>query len=310
MNQLENILGLPNKAKDFEDFWTNQKRKIDEMKITYELKKTDLYSPLGDYYDLYFRSFDQALLHAKYIVPKIEGKKPVMIEFHDVNKASESWHHLSRYLAIDMAVIALDCRNQGGESKDESSYEGPYTMTPLMLGIQGQCEEMYYVKSYLDAYLCSRLIEKISDLDENKIATFGKGQGGGMAFVCACLNPNIKKCSVEHLFPSDIQSVYNHNKESEHYKGVSMYFRNIDSSHQYENEIFNRLSYIDCLNFSKYFHASLLMGTGLLDASTPAFSQYALFNQIQAQKKHCVYSKHEHELINFYENENMEFLRW
>lgn len=310
MKNVENYLGNCTKPTTFDEFWVNQIKQVDVMEFKVELKKMTFSSPLADYYDMSFKSFDNAELHAKYIVPKKKGKKAVMLEFHDVNKASEGWFHLSRYVAIDMAVIALDCRNQGGSSRDINAYLGPYTMTPLMIGIQGKLEELYYVKSYLDAYVCSKLVEQLSDLDPDRISTLGEGQGGGIAFVCACLNPKVKKCSIEFPFPCDIQSVWSQCGEGSHYTGITKYFRSYDVCHEHENELYQKLSYIDCLNFADKFHGSLLMGTAMLDKTTPASSQFALFNRINSEKKHCVYAKHEHELINFYDNEVMEFLRW
>lgn len=310
MKNLDNYMGSCKKPTDFDEFWANQLKRIDEMEFHVELKRMPFSSSLADYYEMHFKSFDEAHLYAKYIVPKKKGKKPVMLEFHDMNKASEGWHHLSRYVASGMAVIALDCRNQGGLSFDSHAFVGSYTMSPLMLGIQGEVEELYYVKSYLDAYVCSRIVEQLSDLDHEQIATLGEGQGGGIAFVCACLNPKIKKCAVEFPFPCDIQSSWSQSRDGIHYAGIHTYFRSYDACHEQEQALFERLSYIDCLNFADRFRGTLLMGTAMLDKTTPASGQFALFHRIDSKKKHCVYAKHEHELINFYDNEVMEYLRW
>lgn len=72
--------------------------------------------------------------------------------------------------------------------------------------------------------------------------------------------------------------------------------------------IFEKLAYIDSVNFVSRLNCELLVGTALLDEFSPPSTQYALFNNAKCRKEHIVFKKYGHELNNFFENENLKFL--
>lgn len=308
INELEKYYGSKIKAEDFNEYWKKQVELIDTESIKYSITEKKTNNKKARYYNLTFNSFDGTEIHAKCICPVKSKRIPVVFEFHDYKERSRSWHYLSRYIGINYAVVAMDCRGQGGLSKDVNIGGGPTVCGHIIQGIDDEVDQMYYRKVYLDAYVLSKLVEKFNYIDNEKMITLGKGQGGAIAAVTAALNNNISKCSVQYPFLSDYKRVWEMDLDSNFYEGIRYYFRWFDSMHKRELEFFEKLSYIDIVNFANMINCEVLLGTGLLDNICPPSSQYAFFNNLNCKKIHKIFHKHGHEINNFFENENLKFL--
>ena len=79
------------------------------------------------------------------------------------------------------------------------------------------------------------------------------------------------------------------------YRELKDYFRHFDPRHEREDEIFNRLGYIDVQNIAKRIKAEVLMFTGLMDNVCPPSTQFAAFNKITSNKKVIFYPEFGHE---------------
>ena len=75
-----------------------------------------------------------------------------------------------------------------------------------------------------------------------------------------------------------------------------------------ENTDFDKLDYVDAVNFAPMLKGQLLLGTALMDKIAPPEGQYALYHRAGCEKTHFVYPKYEHERINFFEHEVLKFL--
>ena len=308
IKELEKYLGKSIKPKDFEDFWENQINKIDINNIQYKIIEKKFRNKQAKYYEIFFKGIDGAEIYAKYICPITNKKVPVVLEFHDYKESSRGWHHLTRYSAIGYSVVAMDCRGQGGKSEDLGGTKGTTVSGHLILGLDDEINNMYYTKVYLDACILYKIVEGLEKTDTNKIISYGKGQGAALALVVAALNKNISKCSIQYPFLSDFRRVWDMDLDINAYEGIRYYFRWFDPMHLREKEIFNRLDYIDIVNFANMIDCDLLIGTGLLDNICPPSTQYAVFNNLNCKKKHLVFNKYGHELNNFFENENLKFM--
>lgn len=308
IEQLKNYVGKGILPSDFNEYWKEQVSYVDQINLEYKVVKLDFLNEQAEYYDLYFKSFDGATIHAKYICPTKRENVPIVLHFHDYKQGSKSWHHLTRYIGIGCAVLAMDCRGQGGRSQDLGGVRGSTVSGHLMLGIDDELNQMYYRKVYLDAYLLSKIAAELPHIDSNNIMTYGQGQGGALAIVVAALNHTIKKCAAKDPFLADFQRVWEMDLDLLMYEGLRYYFRWFDPLHEREDEVFLRLSYFDVVHFAKLLCGDFLLGSGLLDSSCPPSTQYAIFNQATCKKKHLVFSKFSHELINRFEDELLKFI--
>lgn len=68
-----------------------------------------------------------------------------------------------------------------------------------------------------------------------------------------------------------------------------------------------KLAYLDIVNFVPLLKSSLLVGTGLMNKICPLSTQYAVVNQAICSKKHIVFAKFGHELINQFKDEYLKF---
>lgn len=310
LEQLKNYYGAEIKVNDFEEYWNNQKNIIDNHLINFNIKEKVFKNKKAKYFHLEFRALDNSIIYAKYIKPNTEKKVPLVLEFHDYKESSKSWHYLNRYVGIGYGVLAMDARGQGGRSLDLSLGKGSTSCGHLIKGIDGNIDDLYYRNLYLDGYMLSKIIEKLEGIDLDKIITFGKGQGAAVAIAVAALNKKVKKCSAEYSFLADFKRVWEMDLDKNFYEGIRYYFKFFDPIHVREQEFFKKLAYIDVVNFAPMLHCELLMGTALLDEICPPSTQFAIFNNVNCKKKHLIFPKHGHELNNFFQNENLKFMKF
>lgn len=310
IKDMEKYLGSNIKPDDFDSYWNNEIKIVDEMNLEYKITKKDFKNKKANYYEIEFKGIGGASIYAKYICPNSNEKVPTVLEFHEYKQASRGWHHLTRYIALGYSVLAMDCRGQGGKSEDLGGASGTTVGGHIINGLDDSVDNMYYRKVYLDGYILSKIAMELPHTDINKLITFGKGQGATIALVTASFNKNIKKCSTQYPFLSDFKRVWDMDLDVEAYEGIRYYFRWFDPMHINEEKIFEKLGYIDAVNFASRLKCELFMGTGLLDNISPPSTQYAIFNNADCKKRHVVFHKYGHELINFFEDENLKFMRF
>ena len=294
----------------FNEFWTNKLKQVNELKLEYSLVRREFINKNACYYDIEFKSIDGSIIYAKYITPNKKGKFPVVLEFHDYKQSSKSWHHLTRYIALDYAVLAMDCRGQGGKTEDILNAKGPTVCGHIIKGINDEVEKMYYVQIYIDALILSRIAGELENTDKDRLIAFGRGQGATIALVVSALNSNIRKCSLQNPFLCDFKRVWEMDLDIDSYEGIRYYFKWFDPMHIKETDFFKKLGYIDAVNFAPLLKCELLVGTGLLDKVSPPSTQFAIYNNVTCNKKHIIFPKHGHEIINEFENENLKFMKF
>lgn len=81
------------------------------------------------------------------------------------------------------------------------------------------------------------------------------------------------------------------------YEELIYYFRFFDPNHMREEEIFNKLGYIDIANLSSRIQAKVLFVTGLADTICPPSTQFAVYNRIQSEKELLIYHEYGHEYL-------------
>ena len=151
--------------------------------------------------------------------------------------------------------------------------------------------------------------KQVSEATGLPIKRFLSGsQGGGLSIACACLVPEIKKCAPVVPYLIDFKRVYDMDLNKEAYEGLRYYFRSFDPTHQRENEIFERLGYIDVQNLAKRMKAELLMTTGLVDTICPPSTQFAMYNKVTSKKNVRLYPEYGHEHIIDSDDTNFKFL--
>ena len=281
---------------DIDEYWDSAIAEMNALDPKAEFVKKEYPSKIADMYDLFFTGTKNARIHAKVAVPKnIDGKAPAVLKFHGLSDYSGEWCSLLQYASQGYVIAAIDVRGQGGLSEDVGGVLGTTYTTPFMRGIDGDKHDLLMRDVFLDTALLAKIIMNLDYVDEARVGIIGGSQGGGLGIACAALVPEIKKCAVLYPYLSDYKRVYDMDLNKGAYEGLKYYFRYFDPNHEREDEIYEKLGYIDIQNLAKRIKAEVLMLTGLVDTTCPPSTQFAMYNKITAKKNVMVYHDYGHE---------------
>ena len=162
LEELNTYTGACPAPKDFAKHWKQVKEQIGALASSVSMDKLEMETEELEYYIITVKTWDGCLLKAKYICPSKPGLHPTVIQFHDYPQSSRSWLHLSRYGAIGYAVLAPDCRGQGGMSECGEAGKGPTACGPLFHGLDGEVEDLYLHRLYEDALLWTEVAKGLN----------------------------------------------------------------------------------------------------------------------------------------------------
>ena len=144
----------------------------------------------------------------------------------------------------------------------------------------------------------SKIIENFEFTDKENMKVYGESQGGALSLVCAALNQNIKSSFIIYPFLSDYKKVVELHTITEAYVELYRYFKFIDPFHETEEEFFKTLSYIDVKNFAHRIKGKVVFIASLMDDVCPPETQFAVYNNLECEKKLLVMPEYSHEAMN------------
>lgn len=308
LEKLRKYKGTNPIPKDFDLFWDNRMEEVYNHHLDYYLTCSEIEGFSScDYYDLWFKGINGEKVYAKYIKPKLDYKIPLILQFHGYPGASRGWFEQSSFVGMGCAVLAMDCPGQGGKGEDIGGYKGATVSGHIISGLDGNTKDMYYVRLFQNASILCRIAQELEDIDSNRIYANGASQGAGIALVCSSLNPIIKRCAALYPFLSDYKRVYDMDLDLVAYEGLRYYSRWFNTMGEKEDEVFEKLGYIDVHNFAHRLKSEVLFGTGLMDNICPPSTQFAVYNNITSKKKHIIFPDYTHEEISAFDDMLIDF---
>jgi cephalosporin-C deacetylase len=297
--ELEQYMGTNPKPHDFDEFWETGLKALDEQSFDYELIPADFKSAVADCYHLYFTGVDGAKIHCQLVKPKHQqGKGPGLVWFHGYHGSSGDWVDKLGYAAEGFTILAMDCRGQGGLSIDTSQVSGTTLKGHIIRGIEEENpEKLYYRNVFLDTVQAARILLSMENVDSERVGVQGGSQGGALAIACSALEPRIKKTVAVYPFLSDYKRAWDLDISNSAYEEIHYYFKFIDPNHEREEELFNKLGYIDIQHLAGRVKAEVLWAVGMEDNICPPSTQFACYNKIQSSKKMLVFYEYGHEYI-------------
>ena len=296
MDQLLKYEGRNPRPADFDSYW---EKALAEMRATdpkVELVPYPLKSRIADCFHLYFTGVGGARVHAKYLRPKeSNGKHPAVLLFHGYSGNSGDWQEKLALVSQGYSVAALDCRGQGGLSEDAGGVKGNTLKGHIIRGLDDCAEKLYYRQVYLDTAMLARVVMEMPEVDAERVGATGGSQGGGLTLACAALEPRIKRAAPVFPFLCDYRRVWEMDLDVAAYEELRSFFRMFDPLHEREDEMFERLGYIDNQHLANRIQAEVLMPVGLMDAVCPPSTQFAAYNKIASKKSLIVYPDFGHE---------------
>jgi cephalosporin-C deacetylase len=156
--------------------------------------------------------------------------------------------------------------------------------------------------------MMARIVMSLDFVDKGRIGATGGSQGGALTVACAGLVPEVKLAAPVFPFLSDYRRVWEMDLAKDAYGELKEYFRHFDPNHEREDEIFERLGYIDIQNLAHRIKAEMFWSIGLMDTICPPSTQFAAYNKIKSKKRMDIYPDFGHEGLPGCNDKNFEFL--
>jgi cephalosporin-C deacetylase len=296
LEKLKNYQGRNPRPADFDEYWDNAVAEMKAADPQVSLTPAEFQVPSADCFDLYFTGVNNARVYAKCIKPKnIAGKIPAVIMFHGYTGNSGDWHSKIAWAAAGFAVFALDCRGQAGKSEDVGGVKGNTHKGHIIRGLDDAPDKLLFRDIFLDTAQLAGIVMDMPDIDETRVGAFGGSQGGGLTLACCALEPRINRAAPVHPFLCDYKRVWEMDLAAGAYEELKTFFRFFDPRHEREDEIFERLGYIDLQYLAPRIKADILWATGLMDNICPPSTQFAAYNKMTCKKDMVIYPDFGHE---------------
>ncbi|MRN56734.1 acetylxylan esterase [Paenibacillus monticola] len=309
LDQLQSYQGRSPRPEDFDAYW---ERALDEMRSVdpqVELVPSSFQVPIADCFHLYFTGVRGARIHAKYVRPKNASKPhPAIFQFHGYTSNAGDWSDKLTYAALGYSVFSMDCRGQGGLSEDTGGVKGTTHCGHIIRGLNDHPDNLLFRHIFLDTAQLAGIAMNMPEVDPGRVGAIGGSQGGALTLACASLEPRIKRLAPVHPFLSDYKRVWEMDLSSNAYAELTTFFRQFDSRHEREAEIFEKLGYIDIQFLTPRIKGEVLMTVGLMDTTCPPSTQFAAYNRIISPKSLDIYPDYGHEQMPEVSDRTLQFM--
>ena len=310
--QLQTYQGRNPRPADHDEYWERSLAEMHALDPEVQLVPASFKVPGAECFDLYFTGVRGARIHAKYLRPVAMGApSPAVVQFHGYTGSCGDWNDKLSYVAMGYPIAALDCRGQGGCSEDPGGIKGTTYKGHIIRGLDDHEDKLLFRDIYLDCAQLAGIVMEFPEVDGSRVAATGGSQGGGLTLACAALEPRIAKAAPAFPFLCDYLRVWEMDLATGAYEELKTFFRQFDPLHEREQDIFNRLGYIDVQYLAPRIKAEVLMGTGLMDTICPPSTQYAAFNKITSPKRVEIYPDFGHEGLPGFQDKVLQFItKW
>ncbi|MCE5198392.1 MAG: acetylxylan esterase [Armatimonadota bacterium] len=296
LEELKSYQGRNPRPKDLDEYWDTALAEMKSIDPQVELVPCKTESRNVEYFDLYFTGVGGARIHAKYLRPKnISGKCPAVVNFHGYTGNAGDWFGYRAWAAEGFCTAGLDCRGQGGYSEDTGGVTGNTHNGHIIRGLADSPDKLLFRSIYLDCAQLAGIVMNMPEVDAERVGATGGSQGGGLTVACAALEPRIKRAAPVFPFLTDYLRVWEMDLAEGAYAELKTFFKFFDPRHECEDEIFNKLGYIDLQHLAKRIKGDILMLTGLMDNICPPSTQFAIYNKITSKKNVVIYPDFGHE---------------
>lgn len=308
LEQLKTYNGCNPRPADFDAYWDRALAELRAVDPRLELVPSEFQTPNAECFDLYFTGVRGARIHAKYVRPKhAEGRHPAVLQFHGYTGNAGDWHDKLAYASLGYSVLSMDCRGQGGSSEDTGGVKGNTHHGHIIRGLDDHPDNLLFRHIFLDTAQLAGIALELPEVDPQRVYAMGGSQGGALTIACAALEPRVKKLAPVFPFLCDYKRVWEMDLAKDAYQELRAFFRHFDPLHEREDEIFEKLGYIDLQYLAPRITGDVLMFVGLMDTICPPSTQFAAYNKMTASKQLVVYPDFGHENLPGSGDRTMQF---
>ena len=180
-------------------YWQERDQRCAAQAQACVLRETpvELGNPCARYDELTLSGLDGAPIAARLIRPADVERAPVVLMYHDATRDLRGWHHMTRFVALGCAVVAL--QNRPGVR--EVLVEEPLAVgdglgvTMRVMGeepprtgrVLSSAAAAAWEATLSDALVLAHVLPRLEGLDATRVFTWGEGLGAGLALAVAAL---------------------------------------------------------------------------------------------------------------------------
>ncbi|MDD2214300.1 MAG: acetylxylan esterase [Oscillospiraceae bacterium] len=276
---------------DFDAFWDETLARTRALPLEPELTAVDYPSPYVSVYDISYNGFDRTRIRGWLLLPRFISRQqfPCLIQYHGFSGSrGEPWELLP-WVMQGLAVLAVDCRDQGGDSGNSACYSNGLVANVTTRGILDP-HEYYYRAVYMDCVKALDFAVSCGQLDPDRLILHGRSQGGALTMAVSALDD--RPC----LALADVPSNSNLEKrvEGQHgsFAAVTEYLRRYPER---LTQVYTTLSYFDTMNLAGWINCPVYASVALGDQICPAKLYFATYNRIDSPKEITVYPFNGHD---------------
>ncbi|MFD0590113.1 acetylxylan esterase [Paenibacillus sp. GCM10027627] len=279
------------KKADFDAFWEETIRQAATVPL--EPTRTELRYPIPGVkvYEISYHGMDETKINGWFIVPARpkDGGYPCLVHYHGFTGNRGEPSDFMHWIMMGMAVLSVDCRDQGGSTGNHASYSYGFLGNVASKGIHNKYE-YYYRQVYMDCIKAIDFACAQPEVDGNRIIIEGESQGGGLGMAVAALDGRPKLAMVDVPSNSDLISRIDGNHGA--FGSIADYLRRHPEQ---TNEVMDTISYFDTMNMAERIDCPVLASVGLKDEICPPKMYFATFNRIKSDKEINIYPFNGHE---------------
>ncbi len=301
--ELEQYRPAIERPADFDQFWNRLLDEVAELPRDMRLEPVDYPARGARVYRATFAGVGGGSIAGWYMTPQGSGPFPGLAVYHGYSGLrGEPWGYLP-WIAQGYAVLAVDVRDQAGESTDPRPGTGERARGWMTQGINSP-ESYYYRDVYGDVAQTVEVLAARPEVDARRIAATGVSQGGGLTLVAAALSPRVMAAAPDIPFLCHFRRAVDVSNAYPYLEFDDYLQRHPDR----EETMWRTLTYFDVLHFADRIRCPILMSVGLRDLVCPPSTVYAVYNHLAGPKELAVYPAHAHTVPDVHNTRRLAWL--
>lgn len=312
LDLLQEYLPERDEPADLDSFWAQTLAESRQYPLDAHFERFDSGLSLVETFDVTYNGYAGQPIKGWLILPRHRtGPLPCLVEFIGYTGGRGHVYDWLTYAVAGYAHFVMDTRGQGSsgrpghtpdvETEPSNSQVGGF-MTRGVL----HPRTYYYRRVYTDAVRAIEAARSHEAVDASRVGVTGGSQGGAITLAAAALQPDVAVAMPDVPFLCHIRKA-TEITDMDPYNEIVRYCKtNRDKIEQ----VFQTISYFDCMNLVPRAKAPALFSVALRDEICPPRTVYAAYNHYSGPKHMKVWQYNNHEGGQAFQTEaKIEFLR-
>ena len=266
---------------DFDQFWTDQKRRLAEVPIDAKLTAVDHANATIQCYDVQVPCLGDAPVSGYLAKPKdaAPGSLPAILWVHGAGVRSSSLPNAVK--GAQAGMLSMDINAHGIPNGKPGAFYAQQSSGPLSnyrhRGREHR-DTIYFRGMFLRLVRAIDFLTAQAQWNGREVIVIGHSQGGGQALVAGGLDDRVT------LVAAGVPAICDHSGEVVgRVNGWPKLVPN-DSDGSPLPEVLQASRYVDAVNFASRCQADAILSVGFIDSVCPPSSCYAAYNALLGEK--------------------------